>query len=163
MRLRLANALDRAEAIVEGWPLPMLTFDQVAAQLARSYRRARWLLPPDWTAAGAQELHELRKRVVVHRHQMDIVEPLWPRFVRMWTAETQRLRDRLGRYQDLLVLERLTGPHQPLARWRSRLAPAIAERKARHLAGAASITARLFIEAPNAVRRRLLGLQTGLQ
>jgi CHAD domain-containing protein len=158
MRLRLTSALDRAERTVEGWSLHMLTFDEVAAQLARSYRGARRLVPADWAAAGAEELHELRKRVVVHRYQMDIVEPLWPRFVRMWTGEAQRLRDRLGKHQDALILERLTGPHQPLARWRSRLAPAIAERKASHVAAAARVAARLFIEKPNAVRQRLAGL-----
>ena len=44
---------------------------------------------------------------MIHRYQMDLVEPLWPRFARMWTAECQRLRDRLGQYQDLLVLAAL--------------------------------------------------------
>jgi CHAD domain-containing protein len=163
MRLQLASAFDRAETIIESWPLHMLTFDEVAAQLARSYRGARRLIPTDWAAAGAEELHELRKRVVIHRYQMDIIEPLWPRFVRMWTGEAQRLRDRLGKHQDALNLERLTGPHQPLAHWRSRLAPAIAERKAWHVAAAARIAARLFIEKPNALRRRLAGLQTGIR
>ena len=91
-------------------------------------------MPADWPAADGEALHELRKRVVIHRYQMDIIEPLWPRFAKMWTGEAQRLRDRLGKHQDLLMLESLTGPHQPLARWRSRLAPAIAERKAAHVA-----------------------------
>ena len=90
-------------------------------------------MPTDWPAADGEALHELRKRVVIHRYQMDIVEPLWPRFTKMWTGEAQRLRDRLGKHQDLLMLESLTGPHQPLARWRSRLAPAIAERRAAHV------------------------------
>ena len=40
---------------------------------------------------------------------MELIEPLWPRFGRMWTDEAERLRDRLGRCQDLEVLERLTG------------------------------------------------------
>jgi CHAD domain-containing protein len=163
MRLQLANAFDRAERIIESWPLHMLTFDEVAAQLARSYRGARRLIPTDWAAASAEELHELRKRVVIHRYQMDIIEPLWPRFVRMWTGEAQRLRDRLGKHQDALILERLTGPHQSLAHWRSRLAPAIAERKAWHVAAAARIAARLFIEKPNALRRRLAGLPAGIR
>jgi CHAD domain len=100
----------------------------------------------------------LRKRVVIHRYQIDIIEPLWPRFVKMWSGEAQRLRDRLGKHQDLIVLASLTGPHQPLARWRSRLAPAIAERKAAHVAAAARIAARLFVEKPSAMRRRLAAM-----
>ena len=71
--------------------------------------------PKDWPAADAEDLHELRKWVVIHRYQIDIVEPLWPRFVKMWSGEAQRLRDRLGKHQDLLMLASLTGPHQPLA------------------------------------------------
>ena len=155
MRLRLASALDRAEATVERWPLHLVTFDNVADQLTRFYREARKLIPEDWTAADAEELHELRKLVVIHRYQMDIVEPLWPRFARMWTGEAQRLRDRLGKHQDMLMLASLTGPHRPLVRWRSRLAPAIAERRAVYVAASARIAGRLFVEKPNTFRRRL--------
>jgi len=155
MRLRLAGALDAAETAIERWPLHLVTFDNVADQLTRFYRGARGALPEDWPAAEAEDLHELRKMVVIHRYQMDIVEPLWPRFAKMWTGEAQRLRDRLGRHQDVLMLAGLTGPHQPLARWRSRLAPAIAERRGAHVAGSARIAGRLFVEKPNTFRRRL--------
>jgi CHAD domain-containing protein len=155
LRLRLNSALEEAATLVERWPLHLLTFDDAADQLARFYRAARRLVPADWPAADGEALHELRKHVVIHRYQMDIIEPLWPRFVRMWTGEAQRLRDRLGRHQDLLMLESLMGPHQPLARWRSRLAPAIATRKAEHVDRAARIAARLFVDKPSALRRRL--------
>ena len=47
---------------------------------------------------------------------MEIVEPLWPRFAKMWVGENQTLRDHLGQYQDLQVLKRLTGPGQPLVK-----------------------------------------------
>jgi CHAD domain-containing protein len=155
MRLRLGSALDKADAMIERWPLHLLVFDNVADGLTRFYRAARGLIPEDWAAADAEELHELRKLVVIHRYQMDIVEPLWPRFGRMWTGEAQRLRDRLGRHQDVLMLESLTGPHQPLVRWRTRLAVGIAERRAAHVAGAARLAERLFVEKPNTFRRRL--------
>jgi CHAD domain-containing protein len=155
LRLRLASAPDRASAVVERWPLHTVTFDDIADQLARFYRDARRLLPVDWQAADAEDLHELRKRVVTHRYQIDIIEPLWPRFVKLWSGEAQRLRDRLGRHQDLLMLASLMAPHQPLARWRSRLAPAIAERRATHVAAAARIAGRIFVDKPNALRRRL--------
>jgi CHAD domain-containing protein len=158
MRARLVGTLEAAEAIVERWPLHLLTFDQVAHQLTRFYRDTRRMIPEDWPAASAEELHELRKRVVIHRYQMDIVEPLWPRFAKMWTGEAQRLRDRLGKHQDMLMLESLTAPHQPLARWRSRLVPAIAERRAAHVAGAARLAARLFVEKPKTFRRRLAAM-----
>src|SRR6266700_1068857 len=160
MRLRLGSALDQAAIVVERWPLHTLTFDDVADQLTRFYRDARRMIPAHWPDTDAEELHELRKRVVIHRYQIDIIEPLWPRFVKMWSGEAQRLRDRLGKHQDMLMLASLTGPHQPLARWRSRLATAIAERRAAHVTGAARIAARIFVEKPNALRRRLAAMWT---
>ena len=163
LRPRLGSALDQASTVVERWALHTLTFDDVADQLSRFYREARRELPADWSTADAEDLHELRKWVVVHRYQIDIIEPLWPRFVKMWSGEAQRLRDRLGKHQDLLMLASLTGPHQPLARWRSRLAGAIAERRAAHVAAAAAIAARIFVEKPNALRRRLATMWTAVR
>jgi CHAD domain-containing protein len=160
LRLRLGSALDQAAAAVERWPLHTLTFDDIADQLTRFYRDARRLVPAHWPSTDAEHLHELRKRVVVHRYQIEIIEPLWPRFVKLWGGEAQRLRDRLGKHQDTLMLASLTGPHQPLARWRSRLATAIAERRAAHVAGSARIAARIFVEKPNALRRRLAAMWT---
>ena len=81
-----------------------MSFADVAEGLREDYRRARHLIPDDWRAASAHDLHELRQRVVVHRYQMEIVEPLWPRLGRSWVREAQKLRNRLGTYQDLAVL-----------------------------------------------------------
>jgi CHAD domain-containing protein len=158
LRDALAAWLDGTAAAVELWPLDAVDFAAVAAQLAAGYRRARRRMPADWTLASPEDLHELRQRVVEHRYQMELVEPLWPRFGRMWTDEAERLRDRLGKYQDLAVLERLAGPHQPLARWRSRLVPASAERRAALSARAERIARRLFAERAKAFRRRLEAL-----
>jgi hypothetical protein len=96
--------------------------------------------------------------VVDHRYQMELIEPLWPRHGRMWTEEAERLRDRLGRCQDLEILKRFTGPHQPLARWRLRLTPACAERTTELSHRAARIALRLFAERPKAFRQRLEAL-----
>jgi CHAD domain-containing protein len=155
MRLSLARALTQAESSVERWPLHVLTFAEVADRLVQGFRDARRTLPRNWSEADPEDLHELRKRIVNHRYQMETVAPLWPRFGRMWVGEAQRLRERLGRHQDLTLLTKLTHPHQPLAPWRSRLAPAIAERMAAHVAAARRIASRLFVEKPGAFRRRL--------
>jgi CHAD domain-containing protein len=155
MRLRMTAALDQATAAVERWPLDDLAFDALAERLARAFRSARRAMPDDWAQAEAEELHELRKCVVNHRYQMEVVEPLWPRFARMWIGEAQRLRERLGKHQDLLVLARFTEPHQPLARWRARLAPAIAARRHEHAITARRMALRLFAEKPKGLRRRL--------
>jgi CHAD domain-containing protein len=156
MRLRIAEALADAGTAVNHWPLDDLTFPDVAKELAASYRASRRAVPESWSDAGPDELHELRKRVVIHRYQMQIVEPLWRRFAKMWIAEAQRLRERLGQHQDLEVLRGLTQPHHALAPWRTQLETPIAERKQRHVAAAKTIAARLFVDKPGAFRRRLV-------
>ena len=51
-----------------------LSFAQIAERLARGYRSARTrACRRYWPQAGAEELHELRKRVVNHRYQFEIV------------------------------------------------------------------------------------------
>jgi CHAD domain-containing protein len=150
--------LDLAASAVEMWPLDALDFAAIATQLAKSYRSTRNQIPADWTAAAGEELHTLRQRVVTLRYQMELIEPLWPRFGKMWIGEAERIRGRLGQCQDIEVLTRLTAPHQILAHWRSRLTPACAERSADLAQRAARIAVRLFAERPKAFRQRLEAL-----
>lgn len=157
-REQIDEVLVAAGESVKFWPLSTLSYREIATELAEGYRRARNALPKGWKNADPETLHDLRKRVVIHRYQMEIIEPLWPRFAQFWVGEVQRLRERLGRHQDLIVLAQLTEPHQPLAHWRSRLVPLIAARRAQHVETAARIAARVFADSPKAFRRRLLAL-----
>jgi CHAD domain-containing protein len=163
MRGRLSRYLDYATLSLERWPLKAIDFDTVADALTSTYRRARQLLPDSWSDAEAEHLHDLRRRVVEHRHQMDLVEHLWPRLGQVWAEEAQRLRNRLGACQDLAVLANFTAPHQPLAHWRSRLAPVVETRRATHLKTAARLAGRLFAEKPKAFRRRIAALWSARQ
>lgn len=156
MRLRIAQALADADVAVSRWPIQALKFADVAKQLAASYRAARRAVPESWSKASPDALHELRKLVVIHRYQIQVVQPLWKRFTKMWIAEAQRLRERLGQHQDLEVLRKLTEPGQPLAAWRTRLQPSIAARQRRHVAAARRVATRLFVDKPGAFRRRLV-------
>ena len=107
LRQAIIAWLDATTAAIELWPLDPFEFSAIAARLTAGYRAARRSIPRDWTQASAEDLHHLRQRVVDHRYQMDLIEPLWPRHGRMWTEEAERLRDRLGRCQDLEILKRL--------------------------------------------------------
>lgn len=157
-RARIGELWMHAAAAVEHWPLQSFDRAEAAKQLAASYRRVRTAIPEDWSNATPEALHRLRQRVVEHRYQMELAEPLWPKLMRLWVSETQRLRDRLGAYQDLVILQRLAGPHQPLARWRSQLAPVIVERQAAHVAAARRLAGRLFAEKSKAFHQRLTSL-----
>jgi len=155
IREQLSGYLDGALLTLERWPLADIAFPAIADALTVTYRRARQIVPDDWTKADADHLHDLRRRVVEHRHQMELIEHLWPRLGRLWTEEAQRLRARLGACQDLFVFEQMTGPRQPLAPWRSRLAPMILARREAHVRAAARLAGRLFAEKPKAFRRRI--------
>jgi len=163
MRGRLSRYLDYATLSLERWPIKAIDFDTVADGLISTYRRARQLVPEAWAEADAEHLHDLRRRVVEHRHQMDLMEPLWPRLGQVWAEEAQRLRNRLGACQDLAVFAGLTAPHQPLAPWRSRLMPVIEARRLSHLKTAERLAGRLFAERPKAFRRRLAALWSARQ
>src|SRR5215813_3285400 len=158
MRDRLSRYFDYATLSLERWPLKAIDFDIVTDGLTSTYRRARQLVPDSWPDSEAEHLHDLRRRVVEHRHQMDLIEPLWPRLGKVWAEEAQRLRNQLGSCQDLAVLAELTAPHQPLAPWRSRLTPLISARRDAHLKSAARLAGRLFAEKPKAFRRRITAL-----
>ena len=157
-RERLIGALDRAERSVAQWPIDEMSFRDVADRMTVAYRRARKMQPDNWATATPEAFHELRQSVVIHRYQMELVVPLWPRLGRTWIEEAQRLRNRLGQYQDLTMLTALTEPHQILAPWRSRLLPLIAQRQADHVETAERISARLFAEPPKAFRKRMEAL-----
>jgi CHAD domain-containing protein len=157
-RERLSRYLDYATLSLERWPLKAIDFDTVADGLTSTYRRARQLVPDDWPSVEPEHLHDLRRRVVEHRHQMDLVEPLWPRLGKVWADEAQRLRNQLGACQDLAVLSNFTAPHRPLAPWRSRLTPLTQECRTAHLKTAARLAGRLFAEKPKAFRRRIAAL-----
>jgi len=158
LRERLSRYLDYATLSLERWPLRAIDFETVTDGLTSTYRRARQLVPDSWAESEAEHLHDLRRRVVEHRHQMDLIEPLWPRLGKVWAEEAQRLRNQLGSCQDLAVLTSLTAPHQALAPWRSRLSPLIEARRQAHLKTAERLAGRLFAEKPKAFRRRIAAL-----
>jgi CHAD domain-containing protein len=158
LKTRVADVLARAANAVERWPTERFDCVEATRQLGVTYRRACTAIPTDWAAASVEALHQLRRRVVEHRYQMEVVDPAWPRLTRVWVAEAQRLRDRLGAHQDLALLKKLTEPYQPLAPWRSRLVPLIATRQAEHVDAARRLTGRLFAERPKQFCRRLASL-----
>lgn len=114
-RERLIRGLTAASSSVDHWPKKAMTFDAILERLTAAYRRARRSTPGNWSIAPPLRLHTLRQRVVVHRYQMELLEPLWPQMGRAWIREAQRLRTQLGKIQDLDVLASFTEPGQPLA------------------------------------------------
>ena len=158
MRAHVSAELAEISEAIAHWSLAKVEFADIADGLTATYRQAYRMLPEVWARANTDDLHELRKRVVEHRYQMELVEPLWPRLGKLWVGEAQRLRDRLGRHHDLAVLAHLINTQDSLAAWRTRFAPIIRERQSDHARTAARLAGRLFAEKPSAFRRRLIRL-----
>ncbi len=154
-RAQIAHDVSGWLATISLWPFAGVRFEIIAESLAGGYRRARNAMPKDWSEADDEELHEFRRRVIDHRYQIELLEPLWPRMAKIWIDEAQRLRDALGQHRDLALLQAMTAPHQPLARFRSKLLPAIARRQDAHLSRAAKIATRIFAEKPRAFQSRI--------
>ncbi|WAC28794.1 CHAD domain-containing protein [Ancylobacter sp. SL191] len=120
-------------------------------EYARGRRLVRSIDPGD-----PESLHELRKAVVAQRYQMELVSEAWPALGKLWVAELQRLRDKLGKHQDLAVLAaELAALPAGRQSWRQPLTDAIAARQARLVLSALRLHRRLFAETPRAFRRRL--------
>jgi len=154
-RAQIAQEVSGWLTTISLWPFKSMRFDEISASLTSGYRRARASMPENWQEANDEELHEFRRRVIDHRYQLELLEPLWPRMAKIWVDEAQRLRDALGQHRDLALLQAMTGPHQPLARFRSKLLPAITRRQEAHLSRAAKIAARVFAEKPRAFQSRI--------
>ncbi len=158
VRERIADYLVRASQAADNWSLSELSAADIADVLSRTYRRARRPVPKSWKTVEPAQLHELRRRVVEHQHQIELIAALAPRLAEDRGRALQRLRNQLGACQDLTVLTHLAKPYQPLARWRSRLTQAIETRRAAHLRNAARLAAGLFAEKPKTFRKRLSAL-----
>jgi CHAD domain-containing protein len=157
-RTRISQMWCDASAAIKRWPLQDFDRTEAARQLAASYRRVRGVLPKNWEKADADALHKLRQRVVEHRYQMELAEPLWPKVMRVVVSEAQRLRDRLGAHHDLDILRQLTDDDRPLVQWQSHLTPLISARQAAHAAAAKRLAGRLLAEKPKAFFQRLTSL-----
>lgn len=157
-RAEIAHEVTRWLTTISLWPFGGIDFKEISDALTSGYTRARKAMPENWREAGEEELHEFRKRTIDHRYQMELLEPLWPRMAKIWIDEAQRLRDAIGQHRDLTLLQEMTGPRQPLARFRAKLAPPIARRQQEHLEKAAKIAARVFADKPKAFQKRINAL-----
>lgn len=79
----IEDMLRRDADCLARWPLSEASFGDVASGLTEAFARARSAMPSRWEQVDAETLHGWRRDVVVHRYQMQLVEPLWPRLGRL--------------------------------------------------------------------------------
>jgi CHAD domain-containing protein len=147
-RRSIGTYLKRSLRTIERWPDAGSA--TIVERLTRSYRRARKRIPEDWRSTAAEDLHELRRRIIEHFHQIELIFPGKSR-----GNQAKRLRDRLGRYQDINVLAAFLAAKNASPRWKTKLRKPMMARQKQHLMAAKRLAPKLFEEKPKAFRTRL--------
>ena len=105
----------------------------------------------------SEHFHLWRKRVKYLRHQMEILEPLWPEVVGAYARSLGHLGDILGEEHDVSLLLELIGGSPELCpdpMERSLLAALARQRRSDLRLASATLGARAYAEpAPRLVRR----------
>lgn len=83
------------------------SFDSMSSGLQRTYRRGRREMQAAGEIPTAHNFHLWRKRVKYLRHQMEVLQPLWPEALVGYVASLSQLGDLLGEEHDFAELLRL--------------------------------------------------------
>lgn len=111
----LSQDLTEARERVAGWPLAGGGFEIIEPGLCATYRRGWKGFRRALRAASATALHEWRKDVKYHRHQLELLIRLWPDVLTGAAARARRLGDLLGDHHDLHELCALLSTSPALA------------------------------------------------
>lgn len=141
------QAVMRASAILDAAPASDTSDDATARAFTSAYRRARKLLREGLANNDVETLHEARKYVIHHLHQLKLLRPESARRI----ASLEALREVLGDLNDLDELERLaaSGAVEPED------ARLLHKARRHHLRRAQRAAERLFRHRPATWRKRM--------
>jgi CHAD domain-containing protein len=153
---RIEADLRTAATAVAGWSLDGGEVGPLLQSLRLSYRAAKRRGRVAWASGDADDLHDLRSRVVDLVHQCELFEPAWPAMFSAYGEELQRLRHSLGSHNDLTVLGEFALARRELSREAADELVALVLRRRKPLERrAAAQFGRLFAERPGAFERRM--------
>jgi CHAD domain-containing protein len=153
---RAEAALRAAAADVSGWDLGTADIEWLLQSLRLSYRAAKRSGRAAWATGDADDLHDLRSRVVDLAHQCELFEAAWPAMFSAFGAELQKLRRSLGDHNDLTVLGEFALARRELPAEAAEALVALLLRRRKPLERrAAALFARLFAERPGSFARRI--------
>jgi CHAD domain-containing protein len=147
------RALARA---IETWDLADIDLFDIARALRGLYRAARRLGKQAMASGDAHELHELRAAVVDLGHCFAALDPAWPALFAAFETEFRRLREQLGKHNDLSILADFASAREEVSSADGQaLSRAIDRRQKRLTKRAERLFDRLFAEKPNALFERI--------
>jgi CHAD domain-containing protein len=141
---------------VEAWDLAEIDLFDVARSLRVLYRLARRRGKQALASGEPHELHELRAAIVDLGHCFAALEPAWPAHFAAFAQEFRRMRDQLGKHNDLTILAEFAAAREEVSEAQSHALSRAVERRQKRLAKKAQrLFDRLFAERPNALFDRL--------
>jgi CHAD domain-containing protein len=152
---RFEADLRAAAAAVADWDLGT-DIEPLLQSLRLTYRAAKRRGRLAWASGDADDLHDLRRRVVDLAHQCALFEPAWPAMFSAIGAELHKLRQSLGAHNDLTVLGEFALSRRELPAEGSEALVALVLRRRKPLERrAAAQFDRLFAERPGAFAKRI--------
>jgi len=153
---RLRAELDAGADSVAEWDLGSESVDLLLHSLRLTYRSAKRRGRRAWVSGDADDLHDLRCRVVDLSLQSALFESAWPAIVAAYGAELHRLRQTLGDHNDLTVLGEFALARRELPSEAGEQVVALVLRRRKPLERKAHAQFdRLFAERPGAFTRRI--------
>jgi CHAD domain-containing protein len=152
----IAEARGHVEAVrdtVNNWRLPKRSTRTFADAAAASYRHARRLMRRGLSSGDVATLHEARKSLIHHLHQLEILSPKMAEDTRSRIRGFSRLREDLGDLNDLAELKRQLKPGESGPDDRSGIAAAISRQNRKLLRRIEKRSCRLFSGKPRDLRR----------
>jgi CHAD domain-containing protein len=130
--------------------------ESLLQSLRLTYRAAKRRGRLAWASGDADDLHDLRRRVVDLAHQCALFEPAWPAMFSAFGAELHKLRQSLGAHNDLTVLGEFALSRRELPAEAAEALVALVLRRRKPLERrAAAQFDRLFAERPGAFAKRI--------
>jgi CHAD domain-containing protein len=152
---RFEADLRAAAAAVADWDLGG-SVEPLLQSLRLTYRAAKRRGRLAWASGDADDLHDLRVRVVDLAHQCALFETAWPAMFSAFGAELHKLRQSLGAHNDLTVLGEFALSRRELPAEASETLVALVLRRRKPLERrAAAQFDRLFAERPGAFAKRI--------
>jgi hypothetical protein len=141
---------------VDEWDLSDADLFDVARSLRALYRAARRRGKHAVVSDDPHELHELRASIVDLGHCFAALEPAWPAHFAAFAQEFRRMREQLGKHNDLTVLAEFAASREEVSPAQNdALTKAVARRQKRLGKRVQKLFDRLFAERPNALFERI--------
>ncbi len=154
VRQSLEETLQRVEKSPggrQGWSV-------LGAGLKRVYRNARKAFEAAKDQPSTENLHEWRKQTKYLRHEIEMIEPLWPTALAPLAEQLHNLADQLGDEHDLAVLRTTLHQQPPLLPNRAAadgLVKLIEHRRTELQEKALELGSQLYIDRPKRFTQRL--------